>query len=442
MNIQDLSQSLVQQVIKAGANKAEVIVGKSTEASVTTRFEKLESIDNSESTGFTIRAFVGKQQANISSTDISPDNQGKLVERVISMAKSVPADEYADLASNDMLANKLPELDIYDSYEPTIDELLERSKACEAAALTNKQITNSEGADAGYSKSEFILTTSEGFCNGYKSSSAGVSVSVLAGQGQDMQRDGDYDSKRYYSDLKSPEAIGKKAAERAIAKLNPTKLDSGQMPLIFDNEISGSIIGNLSGAIKGSAIAKGTSFLVDAMGKQLFNSGINIYDDPHIKRGQASKPFDAEGVANKKQHIIKDGILQSWLLDIRSANKLGLITTGNAARGGGLPTPSTTNFYMENGKQSRNQLIADCNNGILITEAFGMGINLITGDYSQGAGGFLIEGGKTTKPVSEITIAGKLQDMFKNLIPANDLEFKYSINAPTLLIDGMTVGGN
>ena len=312
----------------------------------------------------------------------------------------------------------------------------------EEAARAVKGVTNSEGADASYSSRNIALVTSNGFAQSYKTSSASVSVSVLAGEGTAMERDYDYAIARHVSDLDNPATLGKNAGNRAIKRLNPQKIQSCTVPVVFDPRVSKSLVSTFASAINGAAIARGTSFLKDSLGKALFNPSVSIMDDPHRVRGLSSRPFDSEGVEGKKRALIENGVLTTWLLDLRSANQLNLTTTGHASRGlASPPSPSSSNLYMENGDISCQDLISDIKNGFYVTDTFGMGINTITGDYSQGANGFWIENGKISYAVSEITIAGNLGDMFKNITPANDLEFRYGTNAPTLRVESMTIAG-
>jgi PmbA protein len=303
-------------------------------------------------------------------------------------------------------------------------------------------VTNSEGGGASFGRSAVTLATSEGFFGSYAGTSHSVGVSVLSGEGTGMERDYESASARHSSDLDSSADIGKRAGERAVKRLNPRRVKSQSVPVVFDPRVSAGLLGHFAGAISGASIARGVSFLKEFMGKPVFAPGITIIDDPHRIRGQRSKPFDGEGVRNQKRAIIEDGVLTTWLLDCSSAKQLGLTSTGHAARGtGGPPSPSTTNFYMEAGKLSPDELMADIREGLYLTELMGMGVNGVTGDYSRGAAGFWIENGKIAYPVSEITIASNLKEMFRNLTPANDLVFRYGTNAPTLRVEGMTIAG-
>ncbi len=438
----EIVATIVEKAIKKGADSADAVGFDSSNVGISVRKGNIENIERSESESFGLRVIIGKKQAIVSSNDPSDAALDEMVNRCFEMAKLSQEDPYTEIAESFLLSKTLPDLDLYDANEPSIDKLTDIAKRTEEAALAVKGINNSEGADAGYGKSNIALATSNGFAHEYKSSSSSFSVSVIAGDGTKMERDYDYSSARHYADLDSPETIGKSAAERTLKRLNPKIPPTGRFPIIFDKRVSKSIVGSFASAINGAAIARGTSFLKEQMGKQIFPTNISIINDPFIVRGLASRPFDAEGLAGKKINLIENGVLQEWLLDLRSAKKLGLQTNGNASRGtASAPSPSSSNLYMENGSETVENIISDIKEGLYIIETFGMGINLVTGDYSQGASGFWIENGKISYPVSELTIAGTFQEMFKNIIPANDLEFKYGTNCPTLRIDGMTVAG-
>jgi PmbA protein len=359
------------------------------------------------------------------------------------MARLAPEDPYCGLAPRELLATSFPDLDIDDDFEPSTERLIALARVAEESALANKGVTNSEGGSAGWGRSRVTLVTSEGFAQTYGGSSSSVSCSVLAGSGTAMERDYDFTSARHFEDLGPAQEVGRVAAERALKRLNPRKVKSCSVPVVFDPRDSMSLVGHFAGAINGISVARGTSFLKDKMGEQIFRRGVRVIDDPHRKRGMRSKPFDGEGVANRKTALIDNGVLQTWVLDTAAARQLKLKSTGHAARGtGGPPSPSTTNLYMEAGALTPKELIADITQGLYVTELIGMGVNGVTGDYSRGAAGFWIENGEITYPVSEITIAGNLKDMFRNLTPANDLVFKYGTNAPTLRVEGMTVAGS
>ncbi len=437
----DILTDLIAKVRAKGADSADAVSFSSSDLSVARRFGKPEELERSESMSIGLRAFIGKKQAIVSTSDIG--NLEELTTRVVDMARVAPEDEFSALANRDILATEIKDLDSFDATEPSAEEFIKMADKAEETALAYEGITNSEGADAGYSSSKITLATSNGFAKSYAQTYFNMSVSVLAGVGQKMERDYEYTVACFLEDLMSPETVGKIAAENTLKRLNPRKVKTCQVPVVFSPRVSKSLVGYFAGSISGSKVARKTSFLQEKMGSQLFNPSVNIIDNPHIIRGLSSKPFDAEGVANSKLELVKDGVLQTWLLDIRSANQLGLKTNGCASRSiASQPSPSTSNLYMEAGDASEAELISDIKNGLYVTETFGMGVNTVSGDYSQGAVGFWIENGQISYPVSEITIAGNLVDMYGGLTPANNLEFKYSTNCPTVRIEKMTVAGS
>ncbi|MBU6444944.1 MAG: TldD/PmbA family protein [Alphaproteobacteria bacterium] len=433
---------LIDAARAAGADAADALLVESVSAGVSYRLGKLEDVERSESADLGLRVFVGAKVAFVSSTDLTARALAELPERAVAMARLAPEDKYAGLAPRELLAQGWPDLDLEDPGEPSAETLIERARAVEGAAMAVPGITNSEGGGAGFSRSAIALATSEGFFGRYAGTSHSVGVAVLAGEGTGMERDYDGASTRHGADLEDPEAVGRRAGERTVARLNPRKAKSAALPVVFDPRVAGGIVGHFAGAISGSSIARGVSFLKDRMGQPVFAPGISIIDDPHRRRGLRSKPFDGEGVANARMALIDQGVLTAWLLDCASARQLGLTSNGHAARGtGGPPSPSTTNLYMEAGSLSPEALIADIKEGFYVTELMGMGVNAVTGDYSRGAAGFWIENGKRTYPVSGVTIAGNLKDMFLNATPADDLVFRYGTNAPTLRIEGLTLAG-
>jgi PmbA protein len=439
---QAMLDSLLRAAKTAGADAADALIVQNVSAGVSYRLGKLEDVERAESHDLGLRVFVGHQVAFISSTDFSKDSLAQLPGRAVAMAKLAPEDKYAGLAPRDRLATRFPELDIEDPNEPPADTLVEWARAAEAAAMAVKGVTNSEGGSASFGRTGVTLATSDGFFGRYVGTSSGFGVSVIAGDGTGMERDYDQATARHASDLGTPDAIGRNAGERAVRRLGPRKVKSQAVPVIYDPRASSSLLGHFTGAISGGSIARGVSFLKEMMGKQVFADGITIIDDPHRLRGLRSKPFDGEGVANKRWSLVDNGVLKTWLLESASARQLGLETTGHAARGtGGPPAPSPTNLYMEAGTLTPKELMADIRQGLYVTELIGMGVNNVTGDYSRGAAGFWIENGELTYPVSEITIAGNLKDMYRALTPANDLVFRHSVNAPTLRVEGMTLAG-
>ena len=406
-------------------------------------WETLEDVERSEGLDLGLRILVGKRQATVSTTDIAPDGLTELVQRCAAMAKSAPEDPYCGLAPKERLAQSpFPNLDLGDFQEPDTDRLRASAAECEEAALSVEGVANSSGAGASYGEGSKWFATTDGFFGSSGGSHHSVSVSVLAQDENGMERDYDYDSKTHLDDMRSPQEIGLRAGQLTVERLSPRKIASQTAPVIFDNRHSSSLLGHLAGAINGGAIARGVSFLKNSQGDQIFPSAINVVDDPHIKRGHGSRPFDGEGVAAKKIDVIKNGVLTSWFLNSSQAKQLGLETNGRASRGvGGPPSSGSTNLYMSPGDLSFEQLLSKAGQGLLLTDMFGPQVNPNTGDYSVGCSGFWIENGERAYPVSEITIAGNLFDMFKDLTPANDLEFRGATNAPSLLISEMTIAG-
>ena len=436
MNQLDLLSALLDRAKSAGADTAEAAVSGSTSVSVSRRLGQTEHLERSERRGLELTVFVGKRSATVSTTELAASGFQALADRAVAMAKVVPEDPYGGLADEAQSVDAAP-LQLSDHMEPSVEALTTRAAIAEDAARAVPGITNSEGAEAGYSRSEFLLVTSAGFAGGYARTGHSVSATALAGAGTGMQRDYDYHSATFLADLDDPAAIGHSAAVRALARLNPTRPATAKMPVVYDPRVAGGLIGHFSGAISGSSIARGTSFLKEFLGKPVFAPGIYIYDEPRRLRGPRSKPFDSEGVPTANMTLIEDGVLTTWLLDSRSARQLGLKTNGHSSGG----SPGLTNAYMAPGKLTPAELMADITEGLYVTEMLGMGVNGLTGDYSRGAAGFMIRNGAIAEPVAEITIAGNLKDMFMHMVPANDLRFRRAVDSPTVRIDGMTVAG-
>lgn len=435
--------SLVDAAKTAGADAADAVYICEASTNVSVRLGALEDVERSESEDIGLRVFVGQRSASVSSADMSGESLSKLVERGIAMAREAPEDPYAGLAPQDrLLQRKPPALDLADDEEPEPHALRERALACEEAARCVPGVTNSEGGGASIGRSHIALATSHGFAGSYAATGHSVWASVLAGEGASMQRDYASHTARHLSDLESADAVGHRAGGRAVSRLNPVKIESGQMPIIFDPRVGSSLVSHLIGAISGPAITRRSSFLLDRLEEQLFDSGVTILDDPLRQRGLRSRPFDGEGLPTAERALVEDGRLTGWLLDSASARQLGAEPTGHAVRGiGGAPGAGTSNVYMAAGSASTRDLMSDVKRGIYVTELIGMGVNSVTGDYSRGACGFLIENGATGPAVAEITIAGNLIDMFRALTPANDLQFRYAINVPTIRVDGLMVAG-
>ncbi len=436
-------RDIVDRARAAGADASDAVIASDRSLSVSVRMGALEDVERSESEELGLRVFTGRRSASVSTSDLSSGSLDTLVERALAMAREAPEDKWAGLAPQERLMHGSPPLlDLDDGASDDPQALKARALAAEDAARAVPGVTNSEGGSAGASRSVMAIATSHGFTGGYAQTSHGVSASVLAGGGGAMERDHAHHSARHAAMLEAPEAIGRLAGERAVARLNPAKVPSGAMPVVFDRRVSAGLVGHLLGAIGGAAITRKTSFLLDCLGKQIFARGVTICDDPHRPRGLRSRPFDGEGLPVLPLKLVDQGMLETWLLDSASARQLGLEPTGHAARGGaGAPGVAPSNLYMQPGKIPPETLVGEIDRGILVTELIGQGVNGVTGDYSRGAAGFLIEKGEITRAVSEITIAGNLRDMFLALTPANDLEFRYGINAPTLRIDGMTIAG-
>jgi PmbA protein len=435
--------ALVEAAVKAGADAADVLYAANASTSVQVRLGELEDVERSEGEEIGLRFFVGSRSASVSSSDLSADAMAALVERAAAMAREAPEDPFAGLAPRELLLREPgPDVQGDDDRDPLPTELKQRALATEDAARVVPGVTNSEGAGISAGRSVVALATSHGFSRGYTTSGYSASASVIAGEGGDMQRDYASHNVRHWEDLDSPDEVGRLAAERAVARLRPARVPSDAMPVVFDPRVGPSLLGHFLSAINGAAIARKTSFLLGREDEPVFAAGITIRDDPHRPRGLASKPFDGEGLPTRPRDLVADGRLTGWLLDTASARQLGLQPTGHATRGiGGSPGASATNVDMLPGTLSKEELIGDIANGVYVTELIGQGINPVTGDYSRGASGFLIENGRITAPVAEITIAGNLIDMFRRLTSADDLRLRRAMNTPTLRVEGMTVAG-
>jgi PmbA protein len=437
----DLLGDLLTAAKAAGAESADAIFIAGTSVSVQRRLGRTEHLERSESRDLGLRVFVGRRSAIVSASSIDPASFSKLAERAIDMARVVPEDPFSGLADASPAADAAP-LELDDPTEPSEAALVERASVAEAAALAVPGITNSEGAEAGFSRTEIYLADTNGFAGSYARTSHSVSATALAGEGTGMQRDYDFSSCVHMADLEDSASIGHSAGERAVSRLNPTRPKTADMPVIFDPRVAGSLLGHFSAAINGASIARGTSFLKDSLGKQIFPRGIFIHDDPTRKRGLRSRPFDAEGQKTAARALIEDGVLTTWLLDTRSARQLGMTSTGHAVRGtSGPPSPSASNLFLAAGLPTPAELMADISLGLYVTELIGMGVNGVTGDYSRGAAGFMIRDGAIAEPVAEITIAGTLQKMFSQLVAANDLRLRRGTDAPTIRIEMMTIAG-
>jgi PmbA protein len=434
------AEELVALALKAGADSADAVVLRSRSTSVSVRLGKVEQTDASEGDDFSLRVFIGKQVASVSA---NPGFDLKvLAERAVAMAKVSPEDPYAGLADASDLARSMIDLDLFDPTEVSSDMLREAALSMEAAALGVEGVSNSAGAGASAGMGGMVLVTSHGFSGSYMASRFSRSVGVIAGEGTRMERDHDFDSRLYFAELDAPEAIGRRAGERVVKRINPRQVPTDKdVTVVFDPRVARGFVGHIAGAINGASVARKTSFLRDRMGEQVLKAGLNITDDPLKVRGSASRPFDGEGVRGEKLTMIEDGVLTHWFLSSSAARELGLHTNGRGARGGTSVSPTSTNLALEPGTISPEDLIRQVGNGFYVTELIGQGVDMITGEYSRGATGFWIENGELTYPVSEVTIASNLKDIFMRVTPASDIDRKFGVAAPTIAIEGMTLAG-
>lgn len=425
-----------------GADAADAIATHGRSLSIVVREAELEDVDNSEGRDVGLRVIIGGRQACVSSSDVSERSLDALAERAVAMARLAPEDPYCGLAPEELLQKDPMDFQVFDPCMQSPEALKAKALEIEKAALSVKGVSQAESASASWSTSAVQFMTSAGFNGGWLSSRHDLAGMAIVSDDGNMERDMAYHGTRWLEDLKTPEEIGRKAGERAVARLRAAQLPSGEMPVLFDKRVAGGLIGSLLGAINGAAVARGISFLKDMMGEQIFAPGIDIIDDPHMLRGHGSRPWDGEGVRTQPLKLIDNGRLTTWLLNTPAAKQLGLETTGHASRGiGSPPSISSSNTYMAAGGLSPEDLMKKMEKGLLISEMFGPSFNQNTGDYSVGVAGFAIENGERAGAVSEVTIAGNLKDMFSTLIPANDLEFNGSVSAPSILIESLTLAG-
>ncbi|MEZ7135067.1 TldD/PmbA family protein [Komagataeibacter sp. SM21] len=439
----DQIATLITRAKGAGADAADAIYVSRTAHGAQVRNGRTEDLERSETCDLGLRVFVGQRAAIVSATALDPARFDALAERAVAMARVVPEDRFAGLcAEAEHRFVDAAGLDLFDPTEPATGDLITRARVAEESALAVEGVSNSNGASASFGLSDIILMTSAGFSGRYARTSHSVSVSTVAGSGTKMERDYDYHAAVHLSDLEGAALVGRRAGERTVARLNPVRPRTGRMPIVLDPRVSTSMLGHLSGAINGISIARGTSFLKEKMDSRIMPAGITIIDDPRRVRGPGARPFDGEGMLTATRTLVEDGVLKTWALDSRSARQLGLKPNGCASRGtSGPPAPSLGNMYMLPGSMTPTELMADITEGIYITEMMGSAINGITGDYSRGAAGFMIRNGVPAEPVAELTVAGNLNDMFMRLVPANDLTFRQSTNAPTIRIDDMMIAG-
>ena len=417
---------------KLGATDASVTVGNSISESVSFRNKVLDESNRSDSLAISIETYIGKKRSSISSSNLLDENLKILISKCFETTKITPEDEFNSLPDKDLLAGEIKDLNLYDESHLENDKKIDYLRELEEVASIDKKIVNTESGFT-ENKSNFILANSDGFCNGYRSSSFSASCVTVAKDENSMERDYEFTSKCHLNDIIDPKNLGKIAAEQTIKKLSPKKIGSDKISIIFDKRIAKGLLSSFASAISSSAIARGTSFLKDKIDQQIFSSSINIFDKPDLVKGMGSQCFDSEGVKSEALKLVERGFLKEYLVDTYNGKKLNLRSNG---RSGG-----STNLYFENGQISFEELLKIHSRSLYITETIGHGTNLVTGDYSVGANGFLVENGELKYPVSEITIAGNFNDMFKSITLANDLDFKYSVNSPTMMIEGMTVAG-
>lgn len=440
-----LTKSLLQAATKAGADSAEAKAVQATSLSVDVRGGALEQAERSEGIDIGLRVFVGQRAAVVSASDISARTIDEMAVRAVAMAREAPEDPYAGLAAPEQLAQSwdIDALELCDpTPEPSPEMLQEDAARAEAAALAVKGVTQVQSASAGYGAQEVFTAMTNGFEGGFSRTDRGLSCVAIAGTGTGMERDYDGDGRIFQSDMRSAEDIGQSAGNRAVERLDARKPPTGAYPVLFDERISSSLIGHLLSAVSGGAVARGASFLRDAMGQAVLPDHLSLIEDPHRPRTSGSRPFDAEGLATRKRLIVENGILQGWTLDLANARKLGMDPTANAARSTSSgPGPTNWNVALTQGEQTRAELIRDMGTGLLVTSMIGSTINPNTGDYSRGAAGFWVENGEITHTINECTIAGNLREMLRVMIPANDARTHLSRVVPSLLVEGMTLAG-
>lgn len=431
--------ALVEAARRAGADAADTVVAKGVSLSVSARDGKVEESERSEADDFSLRVFVGKRSATVSANIL--DDTSALAERAVAMARVAPEDDFAGLADQSLLAAAFPDLDLIDPIQPDAAALTDTALAAEAAGLAVDGVSKSGGAHASTSLSGLVLATSHGFSGSYLVSRHSLSMTAIAGSGTEMERDYEASVATYREDLDAAEDIGKRAGERTVRRLSPEKLSTRQATVVYEPRVAASLVRHFTSAINGASVARKTSFLQNRLGERVFAPGIRIIDDPKRRRGMRSHPFDGEGVVAEAIVLAEDGVLKTWLLDSASARELDLVTNGRAGRSGGATTPASTNVTLAAGDKSPAALMAEIGSGLFVTDLIGQGVNGVTGDYSRGAAGFWFENGEITTPVSEITIASNLKEMFARLTPADDLEYRFGIEVPTVAVEGVTIAG-
>lgn len=439
-DLETRAQRLVAAAKAAGADACDVVAATGVSLSVDVRDGKVEETDRSEGDDVTLRVFVGKRTASVSSNGL--DDVDSLAQRAVAMAQVTPEDPFAGLAEEARLVRSMPALDLLDPNPVSAEKLAELARAAEEAALATAGVTKSGGAGASWRLAGVVLATSHGFSGSYLASRHGLSATAIAGEGTGMERDYDFDSRSFFEDMADPAEIGRQAGERAVRRLNPIKLSTRTTDVIYESRAARSLLGHFAGAVNGASIARKTSFLKEQMNQPVFGEHIIITDDPFKPRGGATRPFDGEGALAEKLNMVEGGILRHWFLDGATARELGLTPNGRAHRSGAGTTPGSTNLTLQPGETSLEEMMKQIGTGLLVTDLIGHGVNGVTGDYSRGAAGFLIENGEPVQAVSEITIAGNLKDMFRRLVPASDLDSRYAVATPSILVEGMTLAGS
>ncbi len=444
-SLSDLAAALLEAAQRAGAESADVLVAEGTSISIDVRDGRLEQAERSEGIDLGLRVLLGKRQACVSSSDSRRETLETMAERAMAMAREAPEDPHVGLADPGQLARERDAsgLELDDpAPEPEPSALEEAARRAEAAARAVSGVTGLDSAGSGYGRQNLYLAATNGFAGGYARSSSALSCVAIAGSGTGMERDYFADSRVFSEDLMTPEAIGREAGARAVARLGGRKPPTGRFPVVYDERVAGSLIGHLLAAINGSAIARGSSWARDLLGKRVLPAGIDLREDPRRPRIWGSRPFDGEGLPARPRDLVRDGILQGWTLDLATARKLGMESTGNAARGTSAPpTPAAGNVVLSQGAQDRAALLSAMGRGLLVTQMMGASINATTGDYSRGASGFWVENGEITHPVNECTIAGNLHEMLAGLVPADDARPHLGMVVPSLLVEGLTIAG-
>jgi PmbA protein len=444
-SLDQIADALLTAAQRAGAEAADVMVVRGTSLSIDVRAGALEQADRAEATDLGLRVLLGKRQAIVSASDIRAETLAAMAERAVAMAREAPEDPHIGLADPALLARDRDSaaLELADpAPEPSPETLQQDALAAEAAGRSVNGVSQVQGAHASYGAHAVFLAATNGFSGGYERTSRSTSCVAIAGTGSGMERDYDGDSRTFQGDLRAPEDIGRTAGERAVERLNARQPATGTYPVLFDERIAASLIGHLLSAANGAAIARGSSWLKDALGQPVLPDALSLIEEPHRPRVSGSRPFDAEGIPTRRRAVVENGVLTGWTLDLASSRKLGMETTGNAARGASSPpAPANWNLSLTQGEHSRAELIADMGTGLLITSMIGSTINPNTGDYSRGASGFWVENGEIAYPVNECTIAGNLRDMLRRIVPANDARPYLSRVVPSLLIEGMTLAG-